>query len=384
MLNPADLMEKAVSATGLDDFGEPTFHDGLNKLIDAFNGEAELSDLGAVMAEQSVLEPLTNRLLINAWIDEHPEVEQERVERPIVIVGMSRSGTTALSHLLGKDPELRSLLRFEALCSVPPPESATVFTDPRYLQSVQADEMSELVFPELRAIHHDPPDAPVECNTLLSHEFVSTVYTTVYHLPSYADWIASTDLTDAYAYHERILKLLQSRMPGTWNLKGPQHGFAMQTLRRRYPDATLIATHRDPAVCAASTASLMAYLHSHTSTKSRSNELGEMAASLIEKCSNGLIEDYRNHRGGDRMLHVAYRDLVGDPIGTVRRLYDQMNRPLSEQAESAMIAHTRTRTQHRYGKHHYLPTDYGLDIAALKERYHEYRESFDVDTEGAD
>ncbi len=381
MLNVSDLMQKAVEATGLDDFGPPTFLEGLHRLIASFNEEACLSDLGAMMAEQAVLEPLTNRLLVTAWIRDHPEVEQERVERPIIIIGMPRSGTTALSHLLGKDPNLRSLLRYESLRSVPPPQPDTYLSDPRYLASVQADEMSELIFPGLRAIHYDPPDAPVECNTLFAHEFASTVYTTVYHLPSYLDWMMSTDLTEAYAQHEHMLKLLQSRMPGQWNLKGPQHGFALNTLRKRYPDAIIIATHRDPAVCAASTTSLMAYLHDRTSTIPRHIELGSMTAGFIQKCADGLVDDYRSHAGDDRMLHVAYPDLVADPMATVRRLYEQMGVPLTSQAEAAMAEHTQTRTQHRYGVHRYSPAEFGLDTADLHDRYRSYRDAFGVTIE---
>lgn len=379
MLNSADLMQKAVDATGLDDFGALTFRNGLDRLVASFNDEARLSELGALMAEQAVLEPLTNRLVINDWIAQHPEVDDQRVERPVVIVGMSRSGTTALSHLLGKDPALRSLRRFEALQSIPPPEPSTYFTDSRYLASVQADEMSELVFPGLRAIHHDPPDAPIECNTLLTHEFASTVYTTVYHLPGYLDWMMSADLTDAYAYHDRILRLLQSRMPGQWNLKGPQHGFALDTLRARYPDAVLIATHRDPAVCAASTTSLMSYLHGHTSTASRPVELGSTTANFIQRCADGLVADQRAHSGHNRMLHVDYQDLVHDPIGTVRSLYAQMGQPLSDEAEAAMTEHARTRVQHQHGVHRYTATDFGLEPPTRGDRYQSYRDAFGLD-----
>ena len=126
MLSPSRLLEDAVTATGLSDFGDPSFREGLDRLCDSLNGEAALSPLGAAMAEGLIRGALANRLRVEGWIAAHPEVEAERITSPIVIVGMSRSGTTALSHLLGRDPNLRSLLAWESNDSVPPPQTASV------------------------------------------------------------------------------------------------------------------------------------------------------------------------------------------------------------------------------------------------------------------
>ena len=156
------LLERAADAAGTDDYGSPSFREGLTQLVESLNHEARLSELGSVMAESFLISTLTNRLRVEAWRASHPEVADERVEAPIVVVGMSRSGTTLLSHLIGKDDGLRSLLRWEALESVPPPESTTYATDPRYLTAVEMDTVSDMVLPGFKAIHHDPPDAPVD------------------------------------------------------------------------------------------------------------------------------------------------------------------------------------------------------------------------------
>jgi hypothetical protein len=121
MFDVDELLERAADAAETDDYGDPSFRDGLAPLVESLNQEARLSELGSVMAESFLISTLTNRLQVEAWRAAHPEVAAERVEAPIVVVGMSRSGTTLLSHLLGKDDGLRSLLRWEALESVPPP-----------------------------------------------------------------------------------------------------------------------------------------------------------------------------------------------------------------------------------------------------------------------
>ncbi|SPM38059.1 hypothetical protein MNAB215_234 [Mycobacterium numidiamassiliense] len=371
------LLERAADTTGTDDYGDPSFRSGLTQLVDSLNHEARLSELGSVMAESFLISTLTNRLRVEAWRAAHPEVADERVEAPIVIVGMSRSGTTLLSHLLGKDDGLRSLLRWEALESVPPPESATYATDPRYRTAVEMDAVSDVVLPGFKAIHHDPPDAPVECNTLLAHAFNSTVFATVYFVPSYFRWIMSADPSPAYAFHQRMLQLLQSKVPGRWNLKGPQHGYALEELKKTYPDATLIVTHRDPAVCTASTASLIAYLNEKTSDGTDRTVIGDVTTEFIAHCAGGLTAYHQGH-GPSSMIHVAYPDLVRDPLAMVRTVYEQLGRALRPQVEAAMAELIGTQPQHHYGVHRYTAEDFGLDRAVLDERFASYRETFDV------
>ena len=372
------LVEQACEATGLGDFGAPSYRDGLDHLVDSLNDEADLNDLGSASATRMLSTILVDRLRIEEWIHAHPDVENERIEHPIVVVGMSRSGTTALSHLLGHDPALRSLMRWEAMAAVPPPEPGTWRRDPRYLATVEADAMSDVVMPGLKALHYDPPDGPVECNQLFAHEFQGSVFWTAFPVPSFFRWTSHADLTDAYDYHHRVLQLLQSRMRGTWNLKGPQHGVMMETLRRRYPDAVLVATHRDPATCSASTASLMAYLHGVSSESARPQAAGRMAYNFIARCVDGLVADAARHPGREAMLHVAYEELVRDPLGTVRNLYDEMGRELSQETRRAMTEHIEQRPPGRYGVHRYRATDFGLDPGVLEERFRVYGETFDL------
>ena len=371
------LLERAADAAETDDYGDPSFQDGLAQLVESLNQEARLSELGSVMAESFLISTLTNRLQVEAWRAAHPEVAAERVEAPIVVVGMSRSGTTLLSHLLGKDDGLRSLLRWEALESVPPPESATYGTDPRYRTAIEMDAVSDLVLPGFKAIHHDPPDAPVECNTLLAHAFNSTVFTTVYFVPSYFRWILSADPCPAYVYHRRALQLLQSRAPGRWNLKGPQHGYALEEFKKTYPDATFIVTHRDPAVCTASTASLTAFLNEKTSDGTDRAVIGEVTTEFVSRCADGLTA-YHQGRGPSSMIHVAYPDLVRDPLATMRSVYAQLDRPLLPAIEAAMKELISARPQHHYGVHRYTAVDFRLNRTALDERFAGYRETFNV------
>ena len=120
------VIEELTAETGLDDFGDPTYRDGLDALVAALTDEARLSDVGQAVAVGQITSMLKTRLLVEQWWSDHPELDEERIEAPIFIVGSSRSGTTALSHLLARDPRNRSLLGWEASAPVPPPRSRHV------------------------------------------------------------------------------------------------------------------------------------------------------------------------------------------------------------------------------------------------------------------
>lgn len=157
-----DHLDRAIEATGLGDYGDPSFREGLDRFVETLEREAALSPIAQAMADGLIQGALVNRLRVTGWWNAHPELEQERIEAPLVIVGRSRSDRTALSHLVGEDPSLRCLLAWETNESVPPPEPATYGNDPRVLAAKAREAATEAAMPGFRAFHSDPPDAPME------------------------------------------------------------------------------------------------------------------------------------------------------------------------------------------------------------------------------
>jgi len=371
------LEAAAVAAAGQDDFGAPSYRDGLEVLVGSLNDEAQLSELGVAALDAQITGMLANRLKVIAWRRDHPEVADERVEAPLVVIGLPRTGTTLLSALLGCDPHRRPLVRWESSDPIPPPEASTFHTDPRIEATWAGMTMLDALNPGFKAIHYDPADGPTECVTLLAQHFVSTLWETLANMPTYGEWLLAVDETDAYAYHHDVLQVLQSRAPGRWSLKSPHHGLAVRELRSQYPDARAVVTHRDPVTVIASVCSLIQSLSSTFSdadhTKYIAAHWPEVAEVIVTR-----IGDFRDEHGDDGFLDVQYPELMADPIGVVRAIYAWEGTEYTPEADTAMRTYLADNQQGKFGRHEYSLEPFGLDADELTERFAPYVERFAV------
>lgn len=380
MNGPLDV-EATIAAlsteTGLTDLGDPTYRDGLDAFLDAVAADAVLNPVGDGVLAAQVTGALRVRLMVEQWWADHPHLDEERIERPVFIVGMSRSGTTALSHLLACDPANRSLLGWEASSPVPPATPETYATDPRF-EAAKATGLGVLhqLNPSIAAAHHDPPDMPVECLITMAQHFVSLSLPTMFPIPSYADWVLTADHGPVYQWHSRVLRVLQSGgVRGRWVLKSPHHAIALEALIERYPDARFIVTHRDPATCVASAAGLGREFARTFAEPPSGAELGQQWTTLLGAMADGIIA-HRARHGDDRFIDVPYRRLTDDPIGTVTQIYDQLGEQVSSAFESALRAHVGVAVQNRFGRHSYDLDEFDLDRQALDERFAGYHDRF--------
>ena len=369
------MLQEVADVAGLDDFGHPSFRDGLEQLVASAHETAHLTPLGDAVLDATCRTALTTRLRVTDWARTHPEVTRQEVTKPIFILGLPRTGTTALSHLLAVDRNNRSLLGWEASEPIPPPTRETYDTDPRFERARNEPSGAERLNPDFRAIHYDPPDMPVECSVLLAQHFQSATLSVLFNVGSYNEWMIGADATHTYRYHRQVLQILQSECLGRWQLKTPVHCWFLDALVAAYPDARFVMTHRDPARVTASVCSLARALSKTFTdfdhTAAIAAQWPELLAVMIDR-----VDAFRNEHGDSRFHDMSYTQLVGDPVGAVRALYDQFELGWGAELEQALRAHAGVHRQNRFGAHKYSLDEFGLAAGPIYDRVAPYLDRY--------
>jgi hypothetical protein len=382
-----ELVAEACGLAGLDEFGSDGFREGLSVYCASASSEARLNEFGAIAIRSNIVGSLVNRLRIVDWSQRHPDVADERIEAPVFVIGMFRAGTTFLSYLLEQDRRNRALLRWEAADSVPPPSTGDHRSGPRVEAARIGGDMLEQINPRLRAIHHEEPDGPTECITLMSQDFKSLSWEAISNVPSYGRWLVSVDQRSAYEYHRLALQVLQNGgVRGRWTLKSPHHALALEALTAVYPDARLVLIHRDPVVLCASVCSLISTLSGTFTDTDHRAYIAEHWVAMLEE-SIRRIDGFRAAHPEHPIVDVRYDDLVQDPVGTVASIYASIGASaadgLDERARAAMTEYVANNPKDKLGVHDYDLAEFGLDGAQLSRRFSDYVDRYDVPTRAA-
>jgi len=368
-----DLHASASKLTELGDFGADEYVEGLRVLLESYEAEAELTPYGNKVHRAFLRGALVARLLSEASWKQNPAYADVRIERPIFVTGLPRTGTTALHRLLAEDPAHQGLEVWLAEVPQPrPPRSA--WADNPIFQGIQAGyERHHVEHPEFMGVHHMSADQVEECWQLLRQSMRSVSFECLANLPRYSRWLAKQDWTDAYARHKRNLQLIGLPDAGKrWVLKNPSHLFALDALMATYPDALVIQTHRAPSTIMASVCSLTEKAADGWSEKFRGELLGR---SQLDLWSRGADEFgwARARHNPAQFCDVRYEDFVADPIGTVSTVYDHFGLEFTPEARSAMTAvHEASRTGERKPVHRYSLADFGLTVEEVDERFASY------------
>jgi hypothetical protein len=375
----ADELEAAArEQTGLSDFGDGHHREGLERLIASMNDEADLTDSGELMQRNRLAAHLAARLAVEDTYREHPEIEEQQVEGPVFVIGLPRTGTTALSQLVAADPQFRSLRLWESGSPVPPPEAATQHTDPRIATTEAGLALMNEAFPLMQTMYYSEATSATECQDLMGMSFRTVHFDGSARVPSYMAWVTECDMRGTYEYHRRVLRLLQWHCPPRlWHLKTPVHLFALDALLDAYPDSRFLWSHRDPAKVLGSVCSLIHYTRSWSSERDDAAELGpEMTDRWWEAVRRAM--DFRARIGEERFADVAFASLQTDPIGALAASYDRIGLEFSQRSRAAVAGWAAHHEPGSHGSHNYALTDFGIEADEVREKFAPYITAFDA------
>lgn len=367
-----ELLSAATEQTGLHDYGEGSYREGLERLVRAVEEEATLNDLGEVVLPLLIGRLLTNRLQIEDWYRRHPEIGDEAIEAPLIGLGLPRTGSTALSHLLAADPNARSLRLWESGQPCPPPSTVEP-PDPRIAEAEANMAIQEQLNPRLSALVPSAPTGPMECQELMALDFKAHYFSAFVHVPSYTSWLLDADLGSTYRYERRALQLLQWGEPvrRPWRLKCPSHLLWLDHLDAAFPDARFVMTHRDPTDVMVSVADVYQEVGNQFSRDLDLHYIGRLNVDQWVEGMDRLLA-FRDAGNDHRFFDIDFRAMQADPVGEVARLYDWLGEPVTPEFEAAMARWWAEHAEHREQNVHPDPSEFGLDLAEVRARFAPY------------
>jgi len=383
-LDEAAVLDAARAATNLSDFGAEDFRPRLRLWLSETKADADLTELGRAMIYQMAVNYAKNRLRVEDIVRRHPEILEIPIERPLVVAGLPRSGTTHLQNFLSADPRLRELPMWEAQCPVPGPEDAASANDPnpRRSRALAAWAQFDALVPYTKNIHEMSPDYVSEDVELQCIDFGSYMLEWRITAPRWRDHYFATDQTSVYRYMRKVLQVLTFlRGADRWVIKCPQHMEQLVPLFRVFPDATVAITHRDPIASIQSALVGVCYISRISRKIIRADEIAKYWVDRYERLLRACVRD-RDLVPDDQVIDVTFDRLVAEPMNTVEAIYQRAGLPLTAEVRGVMSQFLAKNPRGKHGQIVYnLRRDFRLEPDDVRQRFQFYFDRFPLRAE---
>jgi len=351
--------ERAAQAVGLDDFGAADYVGPMKLLLSDYDEHSRFAAAGTQMVGAGIVGQLAARLLAQQGFKSHRESLTVPIDKPIFIVGMMRTGSTALHRLISKDPSNQWLPPWLGVTPMPRPARESWESNLLYQQMVEAFVQLDQLNPRIRQAHPMSAGEPDECRFATDPTFWSPGMAATAVVPEYAQWCLNGDARYAYREYRRVLALIAGGSHQRWVLKDVCHLWGVDALLDVFPDACIVVTHRDLRSSMPSMASLAYELR-----RLREPELTpeQNARELIPLWGQALdkTEQVRARNPASRFLDVRIEEIESDPMGTVERIYRHFQLPMSDSSRRALKAHAAMNIRAGHSARRYSLEDFGL------------------------
>jgi hypothetical protein len=375
-LDEQTVRDRAMKQAGLTDFGDPYYRNGLVRLLESAEKDANLHPMGRMVTNDLTTSYLVQRLRLVETRRREREIFQKPLIPPLIICGPARSGTTFLHNMLAQDPAHRALPQWLLLRPFPEGPGNDVDPDPRIALAERGIRFRQPLLPSLDSIHYTRADTYEECILALGLTFNSLIFYTLFPVYSYMEWyLHQEDVSLKYQEYRWLLQVFQSHEPEQrLTLKAPAHTGNLEALLQELPQALLIQTHRDPVACVSSTCSLLYTNHLGAANEIDIQRMADIALDGYEIWGKRNLA-FREKNPGV-VYDVFFDSLVTDPIGTVWGIYSHFGLPWTEAYESKLKEYIQRNKKDKHGKHRYTASDFGLTEDEIADRLKLYSEHF--------
>lgn len=373
------LGERESGAYGLADDG---LRQRVAALIDWINQRGPYSVDQIDAMRRQVQRLLVNRLRIALDRKQYPGIAEEKIERPIFVVGFPRSGTTLLHSLLAEDPDVLALRSWHAFAPSPPPGAGPVCSG-RIALAQRAVEQWLDFCPTLLQMHPYSDKGAYQLSEdeeIFAFDFRSASPIHLYKVPTLdvAMVMLDSDQVEAFRFHRELLQHLQwNTGKSRWICKGSSAQVHLDALFEVYPDALCVWPHRPLEDIYASDVTIRATVYD--TINGRPNEWSSQARAFAERMkaafdrvmANSLVDD-------PRVMHIRFRELSADPIAAIRMVYEHRGLTVTAEFERrvrAWLADPENQVD-RYGRYPYSCEAFGLERKWIEQLFSDYSKRF--------
>jgi len=371
------VMKMAERVTGLDDWGNGGFRARLDAAVDGLN-DAGLNTTGLFGARYVLNWHLGNRLRVVDFAKRHPELAEVDIERPVIITGFFRTGTTFLHNVLAADPNNRVAKAWELaypLGRLGDPLGDVAW---RRAQAKFTFGFNQAAIPDQGVAHNVTADSYEEDFFLLENDMAVLTFWVGFAAYSYANAMLDWDMTEPYEFSKLQLKMLNAqRSANRWVLKCPWHIWNLDALMAVYPGAQIIFTHRDITKALASHCSLSAKMASKLKRSLDVKELGEFWLDYTRIGLDRAMES-RKKIPESQLYDVRLRDLMASPITVLQDIYAHFDLEFNAEIAGLLEERIAEKPTSQEGEHEYAIEDFGLTDERVRETLKAYNERFGV------
>ena len=378
MFDAEELLKTAQEQTGLRDFGPDDFMEGYLRFIASINTQGEISDRHWQPFRERVLRLLQNRLWFARDLAEHPEIADEKIKAPAIIVSLPRSGSTKLHRMLSASGDFQTLPLWRAHMFARIPGLADGGKERRIQETRDYERWMNEVSPDLNTGHPMFTDEAEEDQVLSECTFRDFYCSNVFNVPDYADWLARADTTPRYSYLRKQIQYLQWQEPqraAPWLLKNVLNLGGETELSRTFEAPRFIVTHRDPGKCMPSIANPVRYMQKLYSDHDTASLLGPALTEIFSQKALVHVK-WRASNPEVPVLDLSMREISVDGVGTAQKVYDFLGMPLSAAAKTAIQDWEERNPFEQHGRNVYSAEGVGTTTDDIRRAFAPYIERF--------
>lgn len=357
--------------TGARAFHDESFFENLHKVLEIPHN-IDISLSGVEIMRANSLRFLVNRLRWEADVARHPEILDEDVDDPIVVLGLPRSGTTKVQRMLSADPALQATPAWAMWNPAPFPGEQRGDPSPRREWAARMMHAVTNTGETYQKMHEFAADEPEESSFIPIANFDNIGQFITAPDYSYLEWLRGRSRVPSQAYLKQMLKYLQWQQGGKrgpWLLKNPCNTGEFLEVLEVFPRATFLMSKRDLYATMGSSMRMGTEILQNTFDPLSPEFVGQYTVDIWAHELKRFLSQREQMGPQVRLIEADYTTCVTDGIGVAREVYAAHGLPWTKQGEDAMRGWNEANPRHKLGSYGYRLEDYGWSEEKIAEAF---------------